>query len=133
MIYPLYKPLFYIFYKEVIIVDYILFIIWLIFMILAHYLFKNEINYLKRKLTLLFKYSPYFKDSIKKMIKTFLYTSFTLIVGNTFEHLDLWVDFFFVSIWFIFDEKENITIEAKKETIPSLIGIVLGILIQYFI
>ena len=70
--------------------DYILFIIWLIFMILAHYLFKNEINYLKRKLTLLFKYSPYFKDSIKKMIKTFLYTSFTLIVGNTFEHLDLW-------------------------------------------
>lgn len=67
------------------------------------------------------------------MIKTFLYTSFTLIVGNTFEHLDLWVDFFFVSIWFIFDEKENITIENKKETIPSLIGIVLGILIQYFI
>ena len=57
----------------------------------------------------------------------------TLIVGNTFEHLDLWVDFFFVSIWFIFDEKENITIENKKETIPSLIGIVLGILIQYFI
>lgn len=113
--------------------DYILFIIWLIFMILAHYLFKNEINYLKRKLTLLFKYSPYFKDSIKKMIKTFLYTSFTLIVGNTFEHLDLWVDFFFVSIWFIFDEKENITIENKKEAIPSLIGIVLGILIQYFI
>ncbi len=133
MIYPLYKPLFYIFYKEVIIVDYILFIIWLIFMILAHYLFKNEINYLKRKLTLLFKYSPYIKDSIKKMIKTSLYTSFTLIVGNTFEHLDLWVDFFFVSIWFIFDEKENITIENKKETIPSLIGIVLGILIQYFI
>ena len=113
--------------------DYILFIIWLIFMILAHYLFKNEINYLKRKLTLLFKYSPYFKDSIKKMIKTFLYTSFTLIVGNTFEHLDLWVDFFFVSIWFIFDEKENITIENKKETIPSLIGIVLGLLLQYFI
>lgn len=67
------------------------------------------------------------------MIKTSLYTSFTLIVGNTFEHLDLWVDFFFVSIWFIFDEKENITIENKKETIPSLIGIVLGILIQYFI
>lgn len=113
--------------------DYILFIIWLIFMILAHYLFKNEINYLKRKLTLLFKYFPYIKDSIKKMIKTSLYASFTLIVGNTFEHIDLWVDFFFVSIWFIFDEKENITVENKKETIPSLIGIVLGILIQYFI
>ena len=113
--------------------DYILFIIWLIFMILAHYLFKNEINYLKRKLSILFNYSPYFKAYLKKILKTFLYTSFTLIVGNTFEHLDLWVDFFFVSIWFIFDEKENITIENKKETIPSLIGIVLGLLIQYFI
>ncbi|MDO5813471.1 MAG: hypothetical protein Q4Q31_10300 [Bacillota bacterium] len=113
--------------------DYILFIIWLIFMILAHYLFKNEINYLKRKLSILFNYSPYFKEYDKKILKTFLYTSFTLIVGNTFEHLDLWVDFFFVSIWFIFDEKENITIENKKETIPSLIGIVLGLLIQYFI
>ena len=44
---------------------------------------------------------------------------------------------FFVGLGFVqygkFDEKENITIENKKETIPSLIGIVLGILIQYFI
>ena len=28
---------------------------------------------------------------------------------------------------------ENINIENKKETIPSLIGIVLGLLLQYFI
>ena len=44
---------------------------------------------------------------------------------------------FFVGLGFVqygkFDEKENITIENKKETIPSLIGIVLGLLLQYFI
>ena len=51
----------------------------------------------------------------------------------TFEHLDMWVDLFFVSIWMLVDEKENINIENKKETIPSLIGIVLGLLLQYFI
>lgn len=113
--------------------DYILFIIWILFMIVAHYLLKNEIHYLKRKIAILFKYFPYMKEYLKKILKTFLYTSFTIIVGTTFEHLDLWVDFFFVSIWFIFDEKENITIENKKETIPSLIGIVLGLFIQYFI
>ena len=64
---------------------------------------------------------------------SFLYTFFTFIVGKTFEHLDMWVDLFFVSIWMLVDEKENINIENKKETIPSLIGIVLGLLLQYFI
>ena len=62
-----------------------------------------------------------------------IYTFFTFIVGKTFEHLDMWVDLFFVSIWMLVDEKENINIENKKETIPSLIGIVLGLLLQYFI
>ena len=62
-----------------------------------------------------------------------LNTFFTFIVGKTFEHLDMWVDLFFVSIWMLVDEKENINIENKKETIPSLIGIVLGLLLQYFI
>ena len=51
-------------------------------------------------------------------------------MGKTFEHLDMWVDLFFVSIWMLVDEKENINIENKKETIPSLIGIVLGLLLQ---
>ena len=66
-------------------------------------------------------------------VVTILYTFFTFIVGKTFEHLDMWVDLFFVSIWMLVDEKENINIENKKETIPSLIGIVLGLLLQYFI
>ena len=60
---------------------------------------------------------------LKKYLKTILYTFFTFIVGKTFEHLDMWVDLFFVSIWMLVDEKENINIENKKETIPSLIGI----------
>ena len=81
----------------------------------------------------LFKYSPLFKEYLKKYLKTILYTFFTFIVGKTFEHLDMWVDLFFVSIWMLVDEKENINIENKKETIPSLIGIVLGLLLQYFI
>lgn len=80
-----------------------------------------------------FKYSPLFKEYLKKYLKTILYTFFTFIVGKTFEHLDMWVDLFFVSIWMLVDEKENINIENKKETIPSLIGIVLGLLLQYFI
>ena len=70
---------------------------------------------------------------LKKYLKTILYTFFTFIVGKTFEYLDMWVDLFFVSIWMLVDEKENINIENKKETIPSLIGIVLGLLLQYFI
>ena len=57
---------------------------------------------------------------IKKYLKTILYTFFTFIVGKTFEHLDMWVDLFFVSIWMLVDEKENINIENKKETIPWL-------------
>ena len=80
--------------------NYLLFLFWIFFMILFHYLIKND---------------------------------FTFIVGKTFEHLDMWVDLFFVSIWMLVDEKENINIENKKETIPSFIGIVLGLLLQYFI
>ena len=32
-------------------------------------------------------------------------------MGKTFEHLDMWVDLFFVSIWMLVDEKENINID----------------------
>ena len=39
----------------------------------------------------------------------------------------------YISIKMLVDEKENINIENKKETIPSFIGIVLGLLLQYFI
>ena len=56
------------------------------------------------------------KEYLKKYLKTILYTFFTFIVGKTFEHLDMWVDLFFVSIWTLVDEKENINIENKKET-----------------
>lgn len=95
--------------------NYLLFLFWIFFMILFHYLIKNDFSF------------------IQKYLKTILYTFFTFIVGKTFEHLDMWVDLFFVSIWMLVDEKENINIENKKETIPSLIGIVLGLLLQYFI
>ena len=100
--------------------NYLLFLFWIFFMILFHYLIKNDFSFIQKYLNKLFKYSP-------------LYTFFTFIVGKTFEHLDMWVDLFFVSIWMLVDEKENINIENKKETIPSLIGIVLGLLLQYFI
>lgn len=102
-------------------------------MILFHYLIKNDFSFIQKYLNKLFKYSPLFKEYLKKYLKTILYTFFTFIVGKTFEHLDIWVDLFFVSIWMLVDEKENINIENKKETIPSLIGIVLGLLLQYFI
>ena len=105
--------------------NYLLFLFWIFFMILFHYLIKNDFSFIQKYLNKLFKYSPY--------LKTILYTFFTFIVGKTFEHLDMWVDLFFVSIWMLVDEKENINIENKKETIPSLIGIVLGLLLQYFI
>ena len=98
--------------------NYLLFLFWIFFMILFHYLIKNDFS---------------FKEYLKKYLKTILYTFFTFIVGKTFEHLDMWVDLFFVSIWMLVDEKENINIENKKETIRSLIGIVLGLLLQYFI
>ena len=102
-------------------------------MILFHNLIKNDFSFIQKYLNKLFKYSPLFKEYLKKYLKTILYTFFTFIVGKTFEHLDMWVDLFFVSIWMLVDEKENINIENKKETIPSLIGIVLGLLLQYFI
>ena len=102
-------------------------------MILFHYLIKNDFSFIQKYLNKLFKYSPLFKEYLKKYLKTILYTFFTFIMGKTFEHLDMWVDLFFVSIWMLVDEKENINIENKKETIPSLIGIVLGLLLQYFI
>mgnify|MGYP003290506433 FL=1 len=113
--------------------DYLLFLFWIFFMILFHYLIKNDFSFIQKYLNRLFKYSPLFKEYLKKYLKTILYTFFTFIVGKTFEHLDMWVDLFFVSIWMLVDEKENINIENKKETIPSLIGIVLGLLLQYFI
>uniref|UniRef100_UPI002FDA5609 hypothetical protein n=1 Tax=Faecalibacillus intestinalis TaxID=1982626 RepID=UPI002FDA5609 len=56
----------------------------------------------------------------KKVFKNYFIYIFTFIVGKTFEHLDMWVDLFFVSIWMLVDEKENINIENKKETIPWL-------------
>ena len=43
---------------------------------------------------------------------------------NTIEHRTIMIDYSSV---------QNINIENKKETIPSLIGIVLGLLLQYFI
>ena len=97
--------------------NYLLFLFWIFFMILFHYLIKNDFSFIQKYLNKLFKYSPLFKE----------------YVGKTFEHLDMWVDLFFVSIWMLVDEKENINIENKKETIPSFIGIVLGLLLQYFI
>lgn len=111
--------------------NYLLFLFWIFFMILFHYLIKNDFSFIQKYLNKLFKYSPLFKEYLKKYLKTILYTFFTFIVGKTFEHLDMWVDLFFVSIWMLVDEKENINIENKKETIPSLIGIVLGLLLQY--
>ena len=75
--------------------NYLLFLFWIFFMILFHYLIKNDFSFIQKYL--------------------------------------MWVDLFFVSIWMLVDEKENINIENKKETIPSLIGIVLGLLLQYFI
>lgn len=113
--------------------NYLLFLFWIFFMILFHYLIKNDFSFIQKYLNKLFKYSPLFKEYLKKYLKTILYTFFTFIVGKTFEHLDMWVDLFFVSIWMLVDEKENINIENKKETIPSFIGIVLGLLLQYFI
>ena len=101
-------------------------------MILFHYLFKNDFSFVQRYLNRLFKY-PLFKEYLKIYLKTFLYTFFTIIVGKTFDHLDMWIDLFFISIWMFIDEKENINITNKKETIPSIIGIVLGLLLQYFI
>ena len=112
--------------------NYLLFLFWIFFMILFHYLIKNDFSFIQKYLNKLFKYSPLFKEYLKKYLKTILYTFFTFIVGKTFEHLDMWVDLFFVSIWMLVDEKENINIENKKETIPSLIGIVLGLLLLYF-
>ena len=109
--------------------NYLLFLFWIFFMILFHYLIKNDFSFIQKYLNKLFKYSPLFKEYLKKYLKTF----FTFIVCKTFVHLDMWVDLFFVSIWMLVDEKENINIENKKETIPSLIGIVLGLLLQYFI
>ena len=109
--------------------NYLLFLFWIFFMILFHYLIKNDFSFIQKYLNKLFKYSPLFKE----YLKTILYTFFTFIVGKTFEHLDMWVELFFVSIWMLVDEKENINIENKKETIPSFIGIVLGLLLQYFI
>ena len=104
--------------------NYLLFLFWIFFMILFHYLIKNDFSFIQKYLNKLFKYSPLFKEYLKKYLKTILYTFFTF---------DMWVDLFFVSIWMLVDEKENINIENKKETIPSLIGIVLGLLLQYFI
>ena len=99
--------------------NYLLFLFWIFFMILFHYLIKNDFSFIQKYLNKLFKYSPLFKEYLKKYLKTILYTFFTFIVGKTFEHLDMWVDLFFVSIWMLVDEKENINIENKKETIPS--------------
>ena len=97
--------------------NYLLFLFWIFFMILFHYLIKNDFSFIQKYLNKLFKYSPLFKEYLKKYLKTILYTFFTFIV----------------SIWMLVDEKENINIENKKETIPSFIGIVLGLLLQYFI
>ena len=97
--------------------NYLLFLFWIFFMILFHYLIKNDFSFIQKYLNKLFKYSPLFKEYLKKYLKTILYTFFTFIVGKTFEHLDMWVYLFFVSIWMLVDEKENINIENKKETI----------------
>lgn len=94
--------------------NYLLFLFWIFFMILFHYLIKNDFSFIQKYLNKLFKYSPLFKEYLKKYLKTILYTFFTFIVGKTFEHLDMWVDLFFVSIWMLVDEKENINIENKK-------------------
>ena len=95
--------------------NYLLFLFWIFFMILFHYLIKNDFSFIQKYLNKLFKYSPLFKEYLKKYLKTILYTFFTFIVGKTFEHLDMWVDLFFVSIWMLVDEKENINNENKKE------------------
>ena len=113
--------------------NYLLFLFWIFFMILFHYLIKNDFSFIQKYLNKLFKYSPLFKEYLKKYLKTILYTFFTFIVGKTFEHLDMWVDLFFVYIWMFLDLKEYINIENKKESIPSLICFVLGLLLKYFI
>ena len=91
--------------------NYLLFLFWIFFMILFHYLIKIDFSFIQKYLNKLFKYSPLFKEYLKKYLKTILYTFFTFIVGKTFEHLDMWVDLFFVSIWMLVDEKENINID----------------------
>ena len=67
--------------------NYLLFLFWIFFMILFHYLIKNDFSFIQKYLNKLFKYSPLFKEYLKKYLKTILYTFFTFIVGKTFEHL----------------------------------------------
>ena len=96
--------------------NYLLFLFWIFFMILFHYLIKNDFSFIQKYLNKLFKYSPLFKEYLKKYLKTILYTFFTFIVGKTFEHLDMWVDLFFVSIWMLVDEKENINLYSSEKS-----------------
>ena len=96
--------------------NYLLFLFWIFFMILFHYLIKNDFSFIQKYLNKLFKYSPLFKEYLKKYLKTILYTFFTFIVGKTFEHLDMWVDLFFVSIWMLVDEKENINLYSCEKS-----------------
>ena len=62
--------------------NYLLFLFWIFFLILFHYLIKNDFSFIQKYLNKLFKYSPLFKEYLKKYLKTILYTFFTFIVGK---------------------------------------------------
>ena len=59
--------------------NYLLFLFWIFFMILFHYLIKNDFSFIQKYLNKLFKYSPLFKEYLKKYLKTILYTFFMLL------------------------------------------------------
>ena len=46
--------------------NYLLFLFWIFFMILFHYLIKNDFSFIQKYLNKLFKYSPLFKEYLKK-------------------------------------------------------------------
>lgn len=107
--------------------DYILFFIWLCFMLCFHFIFKKEFTFIQRYFTKLFNSYPFLEEKIKNYLRTTIYSIFTYLTGKTFNHQDFWVELFFVSTWMLVDQKQTIN---KK---PSIIGILIGFLLQYFI
>ena len=59
--------------------NYLLFLFWIFFMILFHYLIKNDFSFIQKYLNKLFKYSPLFKEYLKKYLKT-IYIHFLLLL-----------------------------------------------------
>lgn len=51
--------------------NYLLFLFWIFFMILFHYLIKNDFSFIQKYLNKLFKYSPLFKEYLKKVFKNY--------------------------------------------------------------